>query len=152
MSRVLAFLSASALALSVSFGANAFEGRYRVTGNVPGQSNSYEGIALIKKTGETYTILWQIGDVAYLGTGILTAGVLSVAFAPLNARAGPGVASLRISGESVSGGAWTTLGTEVVAHEQWTPLVGTDAPNAPTGSIRGTFRGDQLPELRVSAH
>jgi hypothetical protein len=121
MSKLLAPLGAIALLLLAAPAAGAFEGTYAIKGSGPNDAKPYEGMARIKQTGMTYTVVWRVGDLIYLGTGILSGSVLSVVFQPINARAGPGVASLRIVNGLVAGGAWTALGAQVVAEEIWSP-------------------------------
>ena len=57
--------------------AAAIEGRYKIEGRNPGQSQVYRGEAAVKKLGDTYSIVWQIGSARQIGTGILTGSVLS---------------------------------------------------------------------------
>jgi hypothetical protein len=122
MNRLLTWIGAMAVAAVAAGPASAFEGQYKVKGEAPGTVGKYEGFAQIKRTGATYSIAWQIGDVLYFGTAILTNDILSVAFMPVNARAGPGVASLRISEGKVTGGDWTAIGQKSLAREEWQPL------------------------------
>jgi hypothetical protein len=107
--------------------ADAFTGRYAVKGATPDKT-PYEGMAQIEQTGDTYTVLWKVGDIAYLGTAILNEGVLSVVFQPMNApasvRTRPGLASFVVRDGHVIGGAWTGLGAQVVAQEKWIPAPG----------------------------
>jgi hypothetical protein len=121
MRKLLKVAAAAALSLTMPAAAAAFEGRYQVSGTSPAEGRSYNGIAQVKKTGKTYTVLWKVGDVVYLGTGILTNAVLSVVFQPLNARAAPGIASLRIEDDKVVGGTWSGIGSQDLAEESWTP-------------------------------
>jgi hypothetical protein len=107
------------LVLSVTARAEGIEGFYRVEGSGPGPGQPYEGEAQIKKTGETYTIMWRIGERGHVGTGILTSDVLSIFFLPLDGRGAAGVASLRVIGGKVAGGTWTVLGGKLVGQERW---------------------------------
>ena len=69
------------LAVGGAASAESIEGMYRVEGNGPGADQAYRGRAQVKKTGATYTIVWQIGEGGHVGTGILTSDVLSVSSA-----------------------------------------------------------------------
>ena len=94
------------------------EGLYSVEGQNPGQPGSYKGEAQIKQTGRTYTVVWRIGQTQQIGTGIVIDNVLSIVFTPVG-PARPGVAVYSISGDKVTGGVWTSLGSQVVAEEVW---------------------------------
>ena len=58
----------------------AFGGAARAESIEGGADQAYRGRAQVKKTGATYTIVWQIGEGGHVGTGILTSDVLSVFF------------------------------------------------------------------------
>ena len=109
------------IAFGVAANAENIEGMYRVEGNSPGADHAYKGKAQIKKTGETYTIVWRIGEGGHVGTGILISDVLSVFFQPLDRRSAPGVASFRVLDGKITGGAWTVLGGTVGGRERWVP-------------------------------
>lgn len=98
--------------------AAGIEGLYSVEGQNPGQPGSYKGEAQIKQTGRTYTVVWRIGQTQQIGTGIVIDNVLSIVFTPVG-PARPGVAVYSISGDKVTGGVWTSLGSQVVAEEVW---------------------------------
>ena len=117
---VLFALSLTA-ALGVSSAAFAIEGLYHVEGHGPGSTDIYKGDAQIKKTGDTYSIVWRVGQTRHLGTGILTGNVLSVFFQPLERGAGAGLASFRIIDDKVADGTWTVLGSTSVGVERWMP-------------------------------
>lgn len=111
-----ALLGACLLAQPAS--AAGIEGLYSVEGQNPGQPGSYKGEAQIKQTGRTYTVVWRIGQTQQIGTGIVIDNVLSIVFTPVG-PARPGVAVYSISGDKVTGGVWTSLGSQVVAEEVW---------------------------------
>ena len=118
--RVLVALFA-VLTFGVAASAESIEGVYRVEGNAPGADQAYSGRAQVKKTGATYTIVWQIGEGGHVGTGILTSDVLSIFFQPLDRRGAPGVASFRVIEGKITGGTWSVLGGNVVGDERWVP-------------------------------
>ena len=105
----------------ISTPVRAIDGLYRIEGHSPGSSDVYKGEAQIKKTGETYTVVWRIGESGHVGTGILTDNVLSVFFQPLDRRAAPGVASFHVVNDKVVDGTWSVLGGNAVGSERWTP-------------------------------
>ncbi|MDH3584488.1 MAG: hypothetical protein OER86_09760 [Phycisphaerae bacterium] len=96
-------------------------GRYVATGTNPGGRGNYKGTVEIKKTGETYKVLWNTGA-AYIGTGILIDNVLSVAYVDQDKK-WVGVVAYRVldKGARLSGG-WaavggTTLGKELLVRQ-----------------------------------
>ncbi len=101
--------------------AEGIEGVYRVEGNGPESDQAYKGEAQVKRTGDTYTVVWRIGESGHVGTGILTADVLSIFFQPLDRRGAPGVASFRVIQGKIANGTWTVLGGKVVGTERWVP-------------------------------
>ncbi len=118
--RLVWFFAFSA-ALAVGAAAEGIDGVYRVEGHSPGSSETYKGQAQIKKTGDTYTVVWRIGESGHVGTGILTGNVLSIFFQPLDRRAAPGVASFLVEDDKVTNGTWTVLGGNAVGEERWFP-------------------------------
>ena len=108
-------------ALGMSPAAFAIDGLYHVEGHGPGSTDIYKGDAQIKKTGDTYSIVWRVGQTRHLGTGILTDNVLSVFFQPLERGAGAGLASFRVVDDKITDGTWTVLGSTSVGIERWTP-------------------------------
>jgi hypothetical protein len=118
--RVLWSLAAGGI-LTISTAAHALDGVYRVEGHSPGSTDVYKGEAQIKKTGDTYTVVWRIGESGHVGTGILTDNVLSIFFQPLDRRAAPGIASFHIIDDKVVDGTWTVLGGNAVGEERWFP-------------------------------
>ena len=101
----------------------AIEGRYSVEGQNPGGAQVYRGEAIIKKSGDTYSVVWQIGSGRQIGTGVLTGSVLSVVFQTVGAN-GSGVASFEVVEGRVGVGRWAVIGARTTGSERWTP-----APN-----------------------
>ena len=100
-------------------GAQAIEGRYRIEGQLPGRGQ-YTGQAQLRRTGETYSVVWQIGGSRHIGTGLLNGGVLSVVFQALEANAPPGIAALTVSNGRVVEGTWAGIGAQTTGTERWT--------------------------------
>jgi hypothetical protein len=117
--RIFSPLLAAAF-FTIGSGAFAIDGVYRVEGHGPRSADLYKGEAQIKKTGDTYTVVWRIGEMRHIGTGILTDNVLSVFFQPLDRNGAPGVASFRIVDDKIARGSWTMLGGKEVGVETWT--------------------------------
>ncbi|MCJ2075533.1 hypothetical protein MKK68_07655 [Methylobacterium sp. E-016] len=99
--------------------AHAIEGRYKVEGQNPGQPQLYKGEAMIKRTGDTYSVVWQIGSGRQVGTGILTGTVLSVVFQAAGSPGSGGVASFQIIDDKVATGKWAVTGGQTVGSEKW---------------------------------
>lgn len=112
-----------ACALTASLPAHALEGRYRIEGQNPGQAQVYRGEAVVRRTGETYSLVWQIGSGRQIGTGLRTGSVLSVVFQAVGGQ-GAGVASFETDGDRIVTGRWTLIGAQATGVERWTPEVG----------------------------
>ncbi|WP_336492282.1 hypothetical protein [Methylobacterium nigriterrae] len=109
---------ALALLLLWTSPSGAVEGRYRVEGENPGQSQTYRGEALVRRTGETYSVIWQIGSGRQVGTGILTGSVLSVVFQAVGSTGG-GIASFEVVDGKVGTGRWSPIGGRNTGSERW---------------------------------
>ena len=105
--------------VTASLPALALEGRYQVEGHNPGQAQGYRGEAVVRHTGETYSIVWQIGSGRQIGTGLLTGSVLSVVFQSANGQ-GAGVASFETAGDVITAGRWALIGGQAAGTERWT--------------------------------
>jgi len=101
----LALTMLAAICLAVPALAGGIEGTYSVAGSNPGGKGAYKGTVVISKSGETYKLVWSVGT-AYIGTGIKTGNVLSVAYTD-EARKWFGIVSYKIkSGGKVLEGQW----------------------------------------------
>lgn len=110
------------LLLALYSPANAIEGDYEIVGSGAEGQNAYNAEARVQRTGETFSIVWKVGEVGYIGTGIVSDETLSVVFQPLVPNARAGVASYQIEDDTVVGGTWTILGTKAIGIETWTRL------------------------------
>lgn len=110
---------AFACCLAASLPAQALEGRYRIEGQNSGQAQVYQGEAVVRRTGEAYSLVWQIGSSRQIGTGLRTGSILSVAFQTVGGQ-GSGVASFETDGERIVGGRWTLIGAQATGLERWT--------------------------------
>ncbi len=111
---------AVALAATSALPAAAIEGRYRVEGRIPGQERNYDGEAVVKRTGQTFTIAWRIGSSTHVGTGILLDNKLTVVYQGVGGQARPGVAIFDVRDNRIGDGVWTELGLQEVGTENWT--------------------------------
>lgn len=109
------------LAAPVLAHADPIEGTYAVEGTSPGGTGHYRGQALVKRTGDTYSVAWKIGRQTFIGTGLVRDKVLSVTFRPPGANTLPGVVSFEIDGDKIRNGTWAELGSMRTGSEIWTP-------------------------------
>ena len=102
--------------------ADTIEGEYSVEGSTPGETSHYKGEAVIKRTGETYSVAWKVGAQVFIGTGLARDGVFSIVFRDRRPNSSPGIASFRIEGDKVKDGAWAEFGSTRTGFETWTPI------------------------------
>jgi len=103
--------------------AGAVEGMYRIEGRNPAQGGTYSGEAQVKQTGKTYAVVWRIGELRQIGTGIVIDNVFSVVFQsilPGRVAGRPGIAVFQIDNDRITNGIWSTLGDEATGQEVWT--------------------------------
>lgn len=61
------------LAAWITLAVSAFagpEGNYTVRGTNPGGQGEYSGTVSVHQTGQTYSVIWNVGGVKYTGTGL----------------------------------------------------------------------------------
>jgi hypothetical protein len=101
--------------------ATELAGTYKAEGSNPGDKGNYKGNVIITKTGETYKVVWSVG-LAYIGTGVVTGDVFSVAYMD-EKKSWFGIVAYKIkSGGKVLEGKWCghtgkTLGTEQLTRK-----------------------------------
>jgi hypothetical protein len=90
-------------------------GSYDVTGTNPGGGSPYKGTVTISKTGDTYRVVWVVGDTRYIGTGIGNKDFIAVSY-----RSGDstGLALYGADGGNWAG-VWTYAGGRDVGAELW---------------------------------
>ena len=91
--------------------AQDIEGVYNVTGT-NSNDQSYSGSVRISRTGDTYRLVWTIGNQSFDGTGIFRNGVLSVSFA----GSFSGIVVYRMN-SSGGDGIWATQNTTILGTE-----------------------------------
>jgi len=114
--RVIAGLAAAAVIFGTSAAYAADPaGEYEVEGNNPGGGGSYSGTVTVRKTGETYSVIWTIGGTKYVGTGIGNKDFIAVSY-----RAGNNT-GLAMYGEDGGNwtGIWTYAGGKQLGAEHW---------------------------------
>jgi hypothetical protein len=92
-------------------------GHYTVIGQNPGgEGANYTGTVEVTKTGDTYKVVWMIGDVRFIGTAIGNKEFLAISYKSGN---GTGLALYATDGENWKG-AWTYANGTTLGTERWT--------------------------------
>lgn len=79
MHRFLLTAAALIMSFSAAFAADPV-GTYRVEGNNPGSGSGYSGTVTVERNGETYRVIWVIGNQRFVGTGIGNRDFISVSY------------------------------------------------------------------------
>jgi hypothetical protein len=122
-----AIIASTALAqdgprVSAAGSAKVLDGIYAVKGRDVGRE-TYEGIAEIRRSGQTYQMVWKIGPTGFVGTGLYAEGVLSVAFRDMQGRVlGLGVYALQE--DKTLAGVFTFVGSDKTGSEMLSPMTG----------------------------
>ncbi len=114
--RLLASLTAAALLFGSSVASAADPvGDYEIEGSNPGGGGTYDGTVTVRKTGETYSVIWVVGGTRYIGTGIGDKNFIAVSY-----RSGNNT-GLALYGEDGGNwaGVWTYAGGKSVGAERW---------------------------------
>lgn len=90
-------------------------GSYSVKGTSPGGGSSYAGTVSVTRTGDTFKVVWKIGNDEFIGTGIGNSEFLTVSYKSGSAT------GLALYGPDGSGwkGIWTYEGGTKVGVETW---------------------------------
>jgi hypothetical protein len=109
-------LSGLFLSASLTFADPA--GTYDVEGSAPEGGASYHGTVEVARTGETYRVIWTIGDATYTGTAIGNDDVLSIVYESAeSAQTGLAVYSREQGGDWA--GVWTPSDGTTLGKERW---------------------------------
>lgn len=73
----------------------------------------------MKRTGETFSVIWKIGSGQQIGTGILSGSIFSVGWRSVGTD-GSGVASYQVVDGKVTDGQCAVIGAQGVGTERWT--------------------------------
>ena len=127
-------LTAFALVCLLSASARAGpEGIFAVEGTSPGGGQTYTGTVSVKRNGQVYEVVWQVGGERFVGTGLGAAWIKgALVMGPAAAKdvalsisfASSGNYGLVFMNEQPSGqwqGIWTFGGATAVGTEVWTP-------------------------------
>jgi len=90
-------------------------GTYTIEGTNPGSGSKYTGTVTVEKTGETYRVVWVVGDSRYTGTGLGDKDFMAVSY-----RSGSET-GLALYGEDGGNwkGVWTYAGSRNMGTEVW---------------------------------
>ena len=112
--RILAVLFALLIGTTVAFAADPV-GTYTVTGSNPSDGSHYRGTVTVTRTGDTYRVVWKIGNARYEGTGLGDKDFLAVSYASGHSS---GLALYGADGGNWDG-VWTYAGSRKVGAETW---------------------------------
>ena len=122
------------------------EGTFDVVGKNPDDNGQYEGTVTVKRTGDTYSVVWDVAGTRFVGIGIgakpagTAAGYAGASDGDTAIAVGYGSGSqhgLAVYEEQADGswsGIWTYAGSAVVSSEVWYPKGGTKTRSATTGN------------------
>ncbi len=88
-------------------------GTYRVTGTNP-DGSSYRGTLTIEAQGETYSLIWEVGNTLTTGVGLRQGDVLSGGW-------DCGVVTYQIQGDGSLEGVWALCGERHIGTERAVP-------------------------------
>jgi hypothetical protein len=108
---------AAVLALTVAAPVVAADltGDYTIEGSNPGNKGHYTGTVTVRRTGETYSVVWVVGGTRYIGTGIGNKDFIAVSYRSGNDT---GLALYGPDGSNWNG-IWTYAGGKQVGTERW---------------------------------
>ena len=110
-------LSVAALILSCGVALADPVGHYAVAGANPGGNGKYSGEVTVSKTGDTYSVVWDIGGDKYVGTGIGAKDFIAVSY---KSGATSGLALYAQQPDGSWSGYWTYAGGKKIGTENWT--------------------------------
>ena len=90
-------------------------GSYSVIGTNPGNNSQYHGTVQVTRTGQTYRVVWVVGNARYIGTGIGNREGLAVSYKSGNSS---GLALYGADGGNWQG-VWTYSGGHDIGTEVW---------------------------------
>lgn len=107
------------LAFSAVASAQDIAGRYSLEGANPGGTGRYTGEVEVRKNGDTFQVVWEIGRQTQQGTGIQLGEVFSVIYQQQGSASGIAVYEIGVDG--TLSGVWAPFGGMALGIELWTP-------------------------------
>lgn len=108
------------------------EGTYFVSGTSPGTTARYQGTVTVQRTGQTYSVIWNISGTTYVGTGLGASHVNGTFTMGAASQGDTAIAVSYVSGNSFGltfyvdqgngqwSGIWTYAGANQIGTELWT--------------------------------
>ena len=90
-------------------------GSYAIEGTNPGGGSHYTGTVRVEKTGETYRVVWVVGNTRYVGTGIGNKDFIAVSY---RSGSDTGLALYGADGGNWTG-VWAYAGARNMGTEIW---------------------------------
>ena len=108
----------AAVLLVLSYGVALADptGQYAVAGANPGGDGKYSGEVSVEKTGDTYKVVWHIGDDTYIGTGIGSKDFIAISY---KSGKDTGLALYAENADGSWAGFWTYAGGTQIGTERW---------------------------------
>ena len=119
--RIIAATTFAVLGLAPSLALAGPEGTYAMTGTNPGDKSPYEGVVVVRKTGETYAVTWRFGADETKGIGALTTGSHTTFAVSYDSGKSHGIALYELQGDGSWSGTWSSLGGKQLGTEIWRP-------------------------------
>ena len=107
-------ISGLLLVAALMFGAPA---RAQPVGTFAVAGDGYTGTVTVTQTGQTFDVVWQVGNQRFRGVGIFLNGVLSVGY---SGEGHTGLAIYRESAPGVWEGPWAFVAENETHTERWT--------------------------------
>ncbi|HYM60448.1 MAG TPA: hypothetical protein VEZ11_06100 [Thermoanaerobaculia bacterium] len=98
-------------------GRSAFSGTYTVNGTSAAGA-AYQGVLTIAPRGEIYDVHWAIGNVQYVGVGVVINETLAVTYSGATDRSWSGVIAYRQRGDGSLEGRTAILGGAATAGRE----------------------------------
>ena len=90
-------------------------GRYDCEGTNPGKDTGYKCTVVVERTGDTYSVKWNVGGNSFTGTGIGNKDFIAVSYSSGNQT---GLALYAPEGDNWQG-VWTYAGGRKIGVERW---------------------------------
>ncbi len=91
-------------------------GHYAVAGANPGGDGKYSGEVTVEKTGDTYKVVWHVGDDTFIGTGIGAKDFIAISY---KSGKDTGLALYAEQSDGSWEGYWTYAGGTQIGTERW---------------------------------
>lgn len=109
-------LAAAILLLSSGLAFADPVGHYAVAGANPGGDGKYSGEVTVEKTGDTYKVVWHVGDDTFIGTGIGAKDFIAISY---KSGKDTGLALYAEQSDGSWEGYWTYAGGTQIGTERW---------------------------------